>query len=744
MVYTHQTSVRFFLLFAFLITKGVKNCFSDDNPSNNYSGWQGGIGIAFGYPAKNIPDVTELGYEIEWGGDEDIKCAKILNISLFRYWNSIVELHIKDPGGRYDFSEIEDKNEAARLAFDAWAEISFGIKGLSKYASVKYTPDGNYGDVYGVMDLSSENPLVVAVIDTYLKWFIDKGVKKGGIALDNAGKVPIAFLEALNKKFHAKGLGIATNGCPEECLPFIDFFGNEGFPFTVDFARNIRSKGFKGILGEFTTRHLSSGELESYIKTKLFNGIVFFGYTDGGTAAGSHYSGYCCRPDVYNHHRYVLRKYIPLSRNILKAGIEKEPYALLKLENKVSEISPTGISSVKITEEGKVYEKQQGKEDINVVPISSPYITRYGKNISDGIYLYINSPKKADVICDVKKLGIDRKTLVFDEFNEKILISRLNKNSFEFTVDNFPLLVQLGSKEAITKNIISRIKELLNQQLIQRKMDKEIGLASPLKPWAKFCQGWTLDESISRSGKFSMKTIGSKYIGPTPKWKYYNRQGAAQFVVLNQKKASPVILNAYSKSENVLQSNFNAITNRRQHFVCRESYIYSMHLYIDYQDGQWPEVHTVSFSPGTHDWENKSITVIPKKPIKTAMVLLEFHQPQGTAWFDDISLVQAIEPEKNLLSYPGFEKGDFDINKLNLLGAEYETKINSFLVLLETTLKNKGITKSDILKLEKEIEVLEGLITDAKVEHLWQRELRDLSDIKNKLEICLRVLTSRS
>ncbi len=35
-------------------------------PLRDYSGWRGGISIAFGTPSRDIADVTELGYEINW------------------------------------------------------------------------------------------------------------------------------------------------------------------------------------------------------------------------------------------------------------------------------------------------------------------------------------------------------------------------------------------------------------------------------------------------------------------------------------------------------------------------------------------------------------------------------------------------------------------------------------------------------------------------------------------------------
>ena len=59
--------------------------------------------------------------------------------------------------------------------------------GLSKYASVHYNPKGAYGDVYGSMDLSSENDLVKAVIARYMQRFDKEGITHGGIGLDNAG-----------------------------------------------------------------------------------------------------------------------------------------------------------------------------------------------------------------------------------------------------------------------------------------------------------------------------------------------------------------------------------------------------------------------------------------------------------------------------------------------------------------------------------------------------------------------------
>ena len=38
--------------------------------SRDFSGWRGGIGITFGTPSRDIADVTEMGYDIVWGGED--------------------------------------------------------------------------------------------------------------------------------------------------------------------------------------------------------------------------------------------------------------------------------------------------------------------------------------------------------------------------------------------------------------------------------------------------------------------------------------------------------------------------------------------------------------------------------------------------------------------------------------------------------------------------------------------------
>jgi hypothetical protein len=713
---------------------------------SDLSGWRGGIGITFGTPSRDIADVTEMGYEIVWGG-EDPRAVQALGLSVFRYWNSIVETSLKGSG--YDFSRMPDKNEAARLAFDAWMERAYGVKGLSKYASVRYHPKGAYGDVYGSMDLSSENDLVKAVIAKYMQGFDKDGITHGGIGLDNAGKVPREFLEALARRLNARGLGIAANGCPDEYLSYIDFFGNEGFPFSINYARQAREKGLRGILGEFTMQHLSGGELDAYLKSKLFNGIVFFGYTNGGTAAGARYSGYCSRPDVYHHQRWVLRKLVPVSRAVQRAGRQVDPGAKLASAMSSAAGADAALAGVAVNAEGRVEEVKPREAGLDRITGRSadtaPLIARYGRDVADGIYLFLDSGQPEEVVCDAEKLGVRADTVVFDEFNGRVLEATQTAGALSFKTFEGPSVVQLASVPTVVKSLLARTAEGLRLQLTQRALDRDLGTRFPHKAWSRFCQAGKWDTTVAHTGKGSLAVAGGTYTGTMPQWKYFNRQGAAQVVSLSQIAPQPVVVRAFSKAQDVAASEkvvLDSPVARRRHFDTREGHAYCMHLYLDYQDGQWPEVHTVLFSPGTHDWEEKSIRVEPARPVRTAMVLLEFHQPQGTAWFDSLFLSSGNETERNLLAAPGFEDDDSAAVQAQGISAEYEKQVQALLESVEAA-ANSATPAEAFPALGEQADALAASVTGKGLAAYFPRELRDLDDVREKLGLCARLLAAR-
>jgi hypothetical protein len=316
----------------------------------------------------------------------------------------------------------------------------------------------------------------------------------------------------LTRRLNARGLGIAANGCPDQYLTYIDFFGNEGFPFSINYARQARAKGLRGILGEFAMQHLSGGELDAYLKSKLFNGIVFFGYTNGGTAAGASYSAYCSRPDVYNHQRWVLRNLVPISRAVQRAGRQPDPAA--KLVSAAAQTSEAGAApaDVAINSEGKVLE--WGQRDAGLDRITgrfsntAPRVVRYGRDVSEGVYLFVDSGRPEEVVCDANRLGVRADTQVFDEFAGRVLEAMQADGKLTFKTPESPSVVQLASSITLARGILSRLADDLRLQLTQRALDRALGTRLPHKVWSRFCQPAKWDLTVAHTGKGSLAVVG--------------------------------------------------------------------------------------------------------------------------------------------------------------------------------------------------------------------------------------------
>ncbi len=345
--------------------------------------------------------------------------------------------------------------------------------------------------------------------------------------------------------------------------------------------------------------------------------------------------------------------------------------------------------------------------------------------------------------CDAKKLGVREDTLVFDEFAGRVLKARLAAGVLTFKTLEGPSVVQLASACTVVKNLLARTADGLRLQLTQRALDRELGTRFPRKAWSRFCQAGQWDATVTHTGKGSLAVVGGTYTATMPQWKYFNRQGAAQFVALNQTAHEPIVLRAFSKAREVAASEevvLNTPAARRHHFSAREGHTYCMHLYLDYQDGQWPGVHTALFSPGTHDWEEKSIRVEPTRPVKTAMVLLEFHQPQGAAWFDDLSLSSGNGTERNLLAAPGFEKEDPAAVQAQAISAEYERQVQTLIESVEAVAKS-AVPAGAIPALGKQVDALAASVSGKGLASYFPRELRDLDDAREKLGLCARLLS---
>ncbi|MCD6360740.1 MAG: hypothetical protein J7M38_07725 [Armatimonadetes bacterium] len=132
--------------------------------------------------------------------------------------------------------------------------------------------------------------------------------------------------------------------------------------------------------------------------------------------------------------------------------------------------------------------------------------------------------------------------------------------------------------------------------------------------WQAWDAGYDVDERISHSGKRSVRcslptTDVERGIGCT--------------VTLNQTQALPIIATGWSRAENVSGS---------------PDRTYSLYLDLEYMDGTPLWGQTATFDCGTHDWQKRTVTIIPPKPVRSVIIYGIFRHKTGTVWFDDFTL----------------------------------------------------------------------------------------------------------
>jgi hypothetical protein len=126
---------------------------------------------------------------------------------------------------------------------------------------------------------------------------------------------------------------------------------------------------------------------------------------------------------------------------------------------------------------------------------------------------------------------------------------------------------------------------------------------------------WALDEQVAHTGKASVRM--SK---PTTDKLYW----ISQPVELNQTRATPLVVSAWSKADKAEGS---------------RGAEYSVWVDLQYMDGTPLYGQRATFEVGTHDWQKAEYSFVVSKPVKSATVHLLFRRGfSGTVWFDDVSL----------------------------------------------------------------------------------------------------------
>ena len=132
-----------------------------------------------------------------------------------------------------------------------------------------------------------------------------------------------------------------------------------------------------------------------------------------------------------------------------------------------------------------------------------------------------------------------------------------------------------------------------------------------------------IDRTNPRSGKACMKLHNPARVNT----------GVSQSVRLDQKTPCPIFVRASSRSENVSGKPGKG---------------YSLYVDIYYTDGTPLYGQTHNFMTGTTDWQLGELYIEPAKPIRNVNVYLLLRRKTGTAYFDDIALMEDPRRKGNI------------------------------------------------------------------------------------------------
>lgn len=132
--------------------------------------------------------------------------------------------------------------------------------------------------------------------------------------------------------------------------------------------------------------------------------------------------------------------------------------------------------------------------------------------------------------------------------------------------------------------------------------------------WRGFEKGFVVDGDVRFEGDQSVRCCADDA---------KTSLGASAAFELNHKRIVPIRIAARSKCKDVLGGPSSG---------------YCIYVDLIHTDGTptWGLVEP--FSTGTHDWERKTLTILPVKPVARMFVHCLFRGVRGTAWFDDAAV----------------------------------------------------------------------------------------------------------
>ncbi len=387
-------------------------------------------------------------------------------------------------------------------------------------------------------------------------------------------------------------------------MPYIDVLGGElGINMGRGQSRAIRAYAYTKpfcTLVKADFRQYTSAHIETYMRRCAAYGILF-GFFDISPSGDNPGSSYWEHPEWFDRDRRLFRRYMPLAREIARAGWQPVPEAM--------------------------------------VDGGTVYIERFGPRESGLTYLTLSTDpgEEGGTTGAARDVTVRLSQPLQDKVQGGLAVELITGHiepagvALRTSLGAEDLQVwALGDRGTQAATCVERARDLLERR--DRYIEASRLAGTSLSPWRPYGEGGAKIVSPGREGGLCLEANLDKPGGAA---------GASQSFDLNQEHPAPLIASAWSKAENVTG-------------VQDSGYA----LYVDcyYTDGTALYGQTVEFATGTHEWQYGERLLKPEKPIARVNVYLLFRgNHTGRVWYDDVRVALADKPEENLLRRPGFE-----------------------------------------------------------------------------------------
>ncbi|MBI2299218.1 MAG: hypothetical protein HYU66_09815 [Armatimonadetes bacterium] len=377
--------------------------------------------------------------------------------------------------------------------------------------------------------------------------------------------------------------------------PVIDVPGAEmGINLTREQARLIRALVGRNpfcTLVKADFNQVSEAQIETYMRRCLAYAILP-GFFDISPSGDHPGSSYWEHPEWYDRDRPVFRRYLPLCRELAESGWQPETQAGTGAP--AERFGPrAGLTYVTFsTDPGPLLMPQ---------PITvSPTFTRPG-----------------DLAVELLTGRVEPAPVPGAPLVVPLVSEDLSVWSF-------------GSARAQAAACVGRARDLLDGRARYLRAVAKGG--ETLTPWGPYMeQGAT----VAAPGHDSAHCL------QVERKEGQGHAGATQTITVNHDRPRKLLVSAWSRAEGV---------------TGQQDRDYAVYVDCYYTDGSAIYGQTIPFATGTHDWQPGELTIEPAKPIRNINVYLLFRGNHlGRAWFDDVRVRCADEPERELLPRGGFE-----------------------------------------------------------------------------------------